>query len=309
MPRNKWTDSIVYLTVLVFSWVCRILPRKWAMGLGSAIGKLLYRVLKKRRQIALNNLQIAFGDDLKQTHRQEICKACFINFGKTVIEFMRFPKLNAENIWCEVTVHGGEHLNSALEKGKGAIVFLPHFGNWELLSLIYGALIPNRAKAIAFPLKNARLNDLIWRHRQLLSLELIPRKNAIRATLRALKNNDAVGFFADQNAGDQGVFIDFFGKPASTARGPVSIALKTGAPILFSLDIRQPDDQHHIHILPPIQLEPSENFERDVELYTTHLLKQLEKYIRKYPDQWFWIHNRWKTQPNPNQQEIRKNRD
>ncbi|MDE0085079.1 MAG: lysophospholipid acyltransferase family protein, partial [Candidatus Poribacteria bacterium] len=262
-----------------------------------------------RRQIALNNLQIAFGDNLKQTHQQEICKACFINFGKTVIEFMRFPKLNAENIWCEVTVQGREHLNSALEKGKGAIVFLPHFGNWELLSLVYGALIPNRAKAIAFPLKNARLNDLIWRHRQLLSLELIPRKNAIRATLRALKNNDAVGFFADQNAGDQGVFIDFFGKPASTARGPVSIALKTGAPILFSLDIRQPDDQHHVHILPPIQLEPSENFERDVELYTTHLLKQLEKYIRKYPDQWFWIHNRWKTQPNPNQQEIRKNRD
>ncbi|MDE0484370.1 MAG: lysophospholipid acyltransferase family protein [Candidatus Poribacteria bacterium] len=306
MPRNKWTDSTVYLTVLVFSWVCCILTRKWAMGLGSAIGKLLYRILKKRRQIALNNMQIAFGDDLKQTHRQEICKACFINFGKTVIEFMRFPKLNAENIWCEVTVHGREHLNSALEKGKGAIVFLPHFGNWELLSLVYGALIPNRAKAIAFPLKNARLNDLIWRHRQLLSLELIPRKNAIRATLRALKNNDAVGFFADQNAGDQGVFIDFFGKPASTARGPVSIALKTRAPILFSLDIRQPDDRHHVHISPPLHLELSDDFEKDVESYTAHLMKQLEKYIQKYPDQWFWIHNRWKTQPNPNRQEIRK---
>ena len=154
MPRNRWTDSTVYLTVLVFSWVCRILPRKWAMGLGSTIGKLLYWVLKKRRQIALNNLQIAFGDDLKEIRRQEICKASFINFSKTIIEFMRFPKFNAENIWHEVTVHGREHLNTALEKGKGAIVFLPHFGNWELLSLVYGVLIPNRAKAIAFPLKN-----------------------------------------------------------------------------------------------------------------------------------------------------------
>ena len=300
MPRNKWKDNIVYRIVLVFSWVCRILPRNWAMGFGSAIGKFLYRILKKRRQIALNNLQIAFGNNFAETRRQEICKASFINLGKTVIEFMRFPKLNTENIWREVTVCGKEHLNSALEKGKGAIVFLPHFGNWELLSLVYGVLIPNRAKAIAFPLKNGRLNDLIWRYRQLFSLELIARKNAVRATLRALKNNDAIGFFADQNAGDQGIFIDFFGKPASTAKGPVSLALKTGAPLLFSLDIRQPNDQHHIHILPPIHLESSGNFEQDVELYTGHLMKQLEKYIQEYPDQWLWLHNRWKTQPNPN---------
>ena len=300
MPRNKWMDSFVYLTVLVFSWVSRILPRNWAMGLGNTIGKFLYRILKKRRQIALNNLQIAFGDDLKETRRQEICKGSFINFSKTIIEFMRFPKFNAENIWDEVTVHGREHLSASLETGKGVIVFLPHFGNWELLSLVYGALIPNRAKAIAFPLKNVRLNELIWRYRQLLSLELIPRKNAIRATLRALKNNDAVGFFADQNAGDQGIFIDFFGKPASTARGPVTLALKTGAPLLFSLDIRQPDNRHHVHISPPIHLESSDNFDRDVELYTTHLMEQLEEYIQKYPDQWLWLHNRWKTQPDPN---------
>ncbi len=300
MARNKWKDSVVYLAVLGFSWVCRIIPRNWAMYLGSAIGELLYRILKKRRQIALNNLQIAFGDDIKETRRHEICKASFINFSKTIIEFMRFPKLDAENIWREVKVHGREHLNSTLAEGKGAIVFLPHFGNWELLSLIYGALIPNRAKAIAFPLKNTRLNAYIWRNRELLSLELIPRKNAIRSTLRALKNNDAVGFFSDQNAGDQGVFIDFFGKPASTARGPVTLALKTDTPILFSLDIRQPDDRHHVHISPPIHLEPSDDFERDVELYTTLLMKQLEEYIKRYPEQWLWIHNRWKTQPNPN---------
>ena len=273
------------------------------MGLGTTIGKLLYRILKKRRQIACNNLQIAFGHDLEETRRQEICKASFINFGKTVIEFMRFPKFNAENIWHEVTVHGRKNLNNALEKGKGVIVFLPHFGNWEILSLVYGVLIPNRAKAIAFPLKNVRLNNLIWRYRQLLSLELIPRKNAIRATLRALKNNEAVGFFADQNAGDQGVFIDFFGKPASTAKGPVSLALKTDAPLLFSLDIRQPNNQHHVHISPPIYLEHSDDFEQDVELYTTHLMKQLEKYIQEYPDQWLWLHNRWKTQPVPKSHE------
>ena len=298
MARHKLKDSIVYQIVMFIALICRLLPQKLAMLLATIIGKLLFQTLKKRRQIALKNLQIAFGNKLNETERQEICKASFINLSKTTIEFMRFTKLNPKNIWNDVNVEGVEHLNIALEKGKGAIVFLPHFGNWELLSLVYGTLIPNRAKAIAFPLKNTKLNDYIWRIRELMSLEIIPRKNAIRATLRALKNNNAVGFFADQNAGEQGVFIDFFGRPASTARGPVTIALKTDAPILFSLDIRQPNDQHQVHISPPIYLEASDNFEHDVEKYTTILLKELENYIEQYPEQWLWLHNRWKTQPN-----------
>ena len=300
MARNKLKDSAVYQFVMVFGWVCRLLPKKWAMALGTGIGKLLYHTLKKRRQIALNNLRIAFGNDIEEDKRRDICKSSFINLSKTIIEFMRFTKLNPDNIWQEVSVKGKEHLDAAFEKGKGVIVVLTHFGNWEMLSLVWGVLIPHRATAIAFPLKNEKLNAYISRNRELLSLKLIPRKNAIRATLRALRNNEAVGFFADQNAGDQGVFIEFFGKPASTSRAPVTIALKTGTPILFTLDIRQPNDKHHIYISPPIHLEPSGDTETDVIAYTTFLVKELEKYIKKYPEQWLWLHNRWKTQPKQN---------
>ena len=299
-------DNLVYQSVRGFGWCCRHLPKSWAMRLGSGTGKLLYRLLKKRRQIALNNLQIAFGDTACTAQPQEICKASFINLGKTCIEFLRFPRFDAENIWREVTVEGAAHLHTALAQGKGAIVFLPHFGNWELLSLVYGALIPNQAKAIAFPLKNAKLNAYIWKYRQHLSLELIPRKRAVRETLQALKKNYAVGFFADQNAGREGVFVDFFGKSASAVRGPVALALKTGAPLLFSLAIRQPDDRHDVHILPPMQLETSDNFERDIADYTARLQKQLECYIRHYPAQWLWLHNRWKTQPPPGWQAQRE---
>ncbi len=297
MTRNKLKDSAVYQFVMIFGWVCRLLPKKWAMSLGTGIGKLLYRTLKKRKQIALNNLQIAFGNDMDEDRRRDMCKASFINLSKTIIEFMRFTKLNPDNIWEEVSVEGREHLDAAFEKGKGVIVVLTHFGNWELLSLVWGVLIPNRATAIAFPLKNEKLNAYICRNRERLSLKLIPRKNAIRATLRALKNNEAVGFFADQNAGEQGIFIEFFGKPASTSRAPVTIALKTDTPILFTLDIRQPNDQHHVYISPPIYLDSSGDTETDVIEYTTFLVKELEKYIQKYPDQWLWLHNRWKTQP------------
>lgn len=296
--RGTWKDRCVHRTVSIFGWWCRLLPKRWATYFGSGIGILCYYLIKKRREIALNNLNIAFGNHFTKSQRTEICKASFINVGKTFVEFLRFPKLNAENIWHEVSVEGTEHLHAALAGGKGAIVFLPHFGNWELLSLVYGALIPDRAKAIAFPLKNALLNAYIWRHREQMSLKLIPRKRAIRETLSALKNNDAVGFFADQNAGPEGVFVNFLGKSASAARGPVVLALKTGAPLLFSLSIRQPDDRHHIYISTPTYPKVSDDFERDVEIYTTQMLKQLEAYIHKYPEQWLWLHNRWKTQPN-----------
>ena len=297
--RVRWKDRCVHRIVSTFGWWCRCLPKGWALQLGSGVGMLCYYLIKKRRQIALNNLQIAFGSDLPNTQRTEICKASFINVGKTCIEFLRFPKLNTENIWNEVTVEGAENLHTALAEGKGAIVFLPHFGNWELLSLVYGALIPDRAKAIAFPLKNAPLNTYIWRYREQMSLKLIPRKRAIRETLGALKNNNAVGFFSDQNAGPEGVFVNFLGKSASAARGPATLALRTGAPLIFSLSIRQPDDRHLVYISPPIHPHPSDDFERDVATYTTQMLKQLEAYIQKYPEQWLWLHNRWKTQPHP----------
>ncbi len=297
--RVRWKDSCVHGIVSMFGWWCRRLPKGWAMQLGSGLGMLCYYLVKKRRQIALNNLQIAFGSHLTNSQRIAICKASFINVGKTCIEFLRFPKLSTENIWDEVTVEGVENLNTALTDGKGAIVFLPHFGNWELLSLVYGALIPDRAKAIAFPLKNTRLNTYIWQRREQMSLKLIPRKRAIRETLRALKKNEAVGFFADQNAGPEGVFVNFLGKSASAVRGPVTLALKTGAPLIFSLSIRQPDDRHHVYISPPTHPNSSDDFERDVETYTTQMLKQLEAYIHKYPEQWLWLHNRWKTQPPP----------
>ncbi len=295
--RNTWKDRSIYWIVATFGWWCRRLPKRWAMRLGRGLGILSYHLVKKRREIALGNLQAVFGRHFTTSQCTEICKASFINVGKTCIEFLRFPKLNAENIWKEVTVEGAENLHEALSKGKGAIVFLPHFGNWELLSLVYGALIPDRANAIAFPLKNALLNTHIWRNREQMSLRLIPRNRAIRATLRALKNNEAVGFFADQNAGPEGIFVDFLGIPASAARAPAVLALKTGAPLLFSLSIRQPDDKHQVHISNPIYVEPSDDSERDIEVYTTQMLKHLEAYIHKYPEQWLWLHNRWKTRP------------
>ena len=145
-------DRLIYLNVFVFAWFIRRLPQRLATTVGAAVGRLLHRTLKKRRQIAIQNLHIAFADSLSDRERQQICQEHFVNVGKTAIEFLRFPQLTHDNIWQNVSVDGKEHLLCALGQGRGAVVFIPHFGNWELLSLVFGALIPNRAKALAFPL-------------------------------------------------------------------------------------------------------------------------------------------------------------
>ena len=298
-----------YLIVIVFGWFVRRLPRSLAIHLGDIIGRLLYRALGKRRQIALDNLKIAFGNTLTDREHQEICLQSFINVGKTAIEFLRFPKLTHGNIWQEVNVTGTEHIVNSLIEGRGAIVFLPHFGNWELLAQVYGVIIPNRAKALAFPLKNRWLNALVWKYREYLSLKLIPRQQAVKETFRALKSNCAVGFFADQDAGREGVFVNFFGRLASAVRGPVTFALKTGAPLHFSLDIRQPDDRHQVYISPQVSLERTDDFEQDVQTNTARLMNCLEEYIRQYPAQWLWMHNRWKTPPDLDWQTKRHQRE
>ena len=295
--RTLIIDWLVTFIIRILGVIIRGLPKRYALLLGSGLGDFLYFALKKRRQIALENLRIAFGDEMSIDEQAQVCRRSFQQIGKTAIEFLRFPKLTFENIWEEVTVEGKEHLIQALNQGKGAIVFLPHFGNWELLALVYGALIPDQAKAIAFPLKNRYLNTLVSQYRERLSLKLITRRQAVRETLRALKENYAIGFFADQNAGREGVFVDFFGKPASAVRGPATLALKTGAPLLLSMEVRQSNDRHHVIITPEIDLEISGDLEQDVQTNTAHILKILEGYIRQYPDQWLWTHNRWKTQP------------
>ncbi len=309
MQPMEITQRLLYVSVIAFGWFVRRLPKRLAMHLGGAIGRFLHWTLGKRRRIALDNLKMAFGSALPEQARQEICLQSFINVGKTAIEFLRFPKLTPGNIWREVSVTGTEHILHSLDEGRGAVVFLPHFGNWELLALVYGVIIPDKAKALAFPLKNRWLNAFVWKYREHLSLKLIPRQQAVRETFRALKTNFAIGFFADQDAGREGVFVDFFGRHASAVRGPVTFALKTGAPLHFSLNIRQPDDRHHVHISPRIVLERSGDFDRDVQTNTERLMNCLEEYIHQYPAQWLWLHNRWKTQPDSDWQMKRRKRD
>jgi KDO2-lipid IV(A) lauroyltransferase len=298
---------VVYRLTACAGFIFRRLPVRIALSLGEHLAALAYHLIGRRRKITISNLRLAFGGEKSQRELKQIAMQSYHNLGKSLIELLRFPLLTRENIWDLVTVYGRENFECAIKTTGNAIVFIPHFGNHELLAPVYGALCP-RSLALAFPLKNPYLNDMINGYRSRLGLGLITKRQAARHVLKALRTGHPVGFLADQDAGREGVFVEFFGRLASCARGPVAMALKTGAPILFSINIRQPDDKHVVIISPPMELESTGDLDKDVAHNTAKLMAELESYIRQYPGQWMWQHNRWKTRPSAEWQDKRGQR-
>jgi len=289
-------DLLIYFFIRTIGIIVRCMPRKAGLMLGSGLGDLIYFVLKERRDIANNNLRMAFQnteyDELSFV--KGIARESFRNMGKNLIELLCFPKYDIEDLLDMISIEGAENLTKAMDGGKGVIAITAHFGNWELIFHVLTSLT-DKLTAVAQAFKNKPLNALVNSYRTIHGGSIIEKKNAARETLRLLRKGFCVIMLADQDAGENGVFVDFFGRPASTARGPIMFALRTGAIVLEIFDIRQPDDTHIIRISKPYNLEISGNADSDIRINTAKLAANLERMIIRYPSQWLWMHNRWKT--------------
>ncbi len=248
----------------------------------------------QQRKLASEHLRCSLSLLDEQSVRT-IVKQCFQNLGKTVVEFMRFPRLDKQQIQQYVKLEGVEHVEQALAQGKGAIILTGHFGNWELLAASISATVAPLTPIVR-ELRSPRLNALVSRYREKAGYATIDRDTGIRHALRCLKRNELIGIVADVDTTVSGVFVDFFGRPAYTPYSPVAIAIKTGAVILPSFIIRQPDGSHRAIIEPPLALKRTHVREKDIVINTQRFTKIIESYIREYPAQWIWMHQRWKTQ-------------
>ncbi len=271
------------------------LPRSVALVLGGWLGVLVFWFAHQQRQLACEHLKQSLELSNERTVRIT-AKKCFKNLGKTLVEFMRFPRMNPLKIQKYVSFEGIQHVHNALVHGKGAIILTGHFGNWELLAASISASI-----APLFPivreLRSPRLNTLVSSYRDKAGYSTIDRDTGIRQALRCLKRNELLGIVADVDTTVNGVFVDFFGRPAYTPYSPIAFALKTGAAILPSFIIRQSDGTHRAIIEPPLKLIRCEDKEKELVINTQKFTKIIESYIREYPEQWIWMHKRWKTQP------------
>jgi KDO2-lipid IV(A) lauroyltransferase len=274
-----------------------ILPRPVAHRAAGILAWLGFHLARRQRRAGLQNLRMAFPE-MPEADRENILRGCFRNLGRLLVEFTHFPQLNKANI-SQFVVHDGlDNYLEGMKLGHGVIFMTAHFGAWELSSFAHGVY--------GFPLKfivrsidNRRVEALISSYRTASGNVPIDRRNAGRDVLKALRQNEAVGILFDQNTTrSEGVFAELFGVPAATTPAIALFALRTGAAVVPGFLIWDGElKKHRLRLDPPVELINTGDLDRDVLENTKLFNKILEGYIRKYPDQWLWIHRRWKTRP------------
>jgi len=272
------------------------LPHRVSRGVCAALAALAYWFWPRLRHVGLFNLRLAFPE-WTERQRRRVLGGVFRNFGRMLADFARFPQLNRANIERLIIYDGFEHYARAREQGKGVIFLTAHFGNWELSSFAHG-LYGYPLSFTVRQMDNPLLDELINRLRCLSGGHTIEKNDFARQALRVLKQGEALGILMDTNMlAAEGVFVDFFGRPASTTTGPARIARKTGAPLVLGLAIWDTKLGKYRLRFEPVEWIHRDDAEEEILVNTANFTRLIEDYVRRYPDQWLWVHRRWKTRP------------
>jgi KDO2-lipid IV(A) lauroyltransferase len=278
-------------------------PRRIALRLTQAMAWLAYLFSKKLRSIAEKNLSMALPE-IGKTQGKALVKGVFLNLGRLLGEFSQLPKIRPDNISEIVVYDGFENYAASVERGKGTLFLTAHFGAWELCPFAH-AVYGHPLKFVIRPIDNPLIDKLINSYRTLTGNELIEKKNSLRDILKALRSNRGVGILIDQNATPEaGVFAKYFNILACTTSSLATIALRTGATVVPGVLIW--DDKlrkHRLHFEAPVNLIQTGNLQADITENTALFNQILEGLVRQYPEQWLWVHRRWKTRP-PGETEL-----
>jgi len=269
---------------------------------GQFVGRMLAGffgfVPLERMAVSKRNLRRAFGRECAEAELKSIHKGMLRHFGQMVFEVPHILKMSHANIERYVVFQNEEHLRRALEKGKGVFVLTAHFGNWELMSAAIVLRFAVKAAVVARPMDSAPLERVVTRLRSRFDTEIIYKRHAMGRLIKAARKNKIIGILLDQNVDwYEGVFVDFFDRLACTNKGLALLALRLGAPVVPIFSVRQKDGRFRIIIEKELSLTKTGDKSRDIEENTSLFTSVIEKYIRLYPDQWLWFHERWKTKP------------
>lgn len=281
----------------ILSRCLRFLSRSFLLWVGRRLGDLIYRALPGRRAVARENLALAFGRERSSEEIALLCRRSFQHLGMMVMEVCAFLLAPLVFVRSLVSVEGIEHLKSAMAQGRGALVLTAHFGNWELLAASH-VLTGYPLSVVARPLDHPLLDRLATRLRERSGVEVIAKRWALPSMLAALRRGRMVGILLDQNSSRrEGTFVPFFGVPASTSKSLALLALRTGAPVVPIFTHREADGRHRVLIGPALPVASTGDRERDLHAATAAFTVAIEEVVRRWPEQWFWVHRRWKTRP------------
>jgi KDO2-lipid IV(A) lauroyltransferase len=267
-------------------WTLRHAP-----GLAGFYARLLDLLVPRLRRVAMRNLEFA-SPGKSERERAQIVDGVFASIGRLLAAFARFPALSRENISQLIRYEGLEHYTQAKARGRGVLFATAHLGNWELSAFAH-ALMTEPMNIVVRPLDNARVDALVEQYRQLSGNRIISKREAARGIIRALQNNEAVGILIDQNTTPaEGTFIDFFGVKACAGTAFAKIAARTGAAVIPGFALWSQAERKYV-----LRFYPAVAMTGDAREDTQRIHSLLEAVIREYPDQWLWIHRRWKTRP------------
>jgi len=285
-------NAALYLATRAFIGLLNVLPRRAALSVSGRMGELAYFVARDSRRLALSNLTLAYGDEKSRGQIGRLGRSVFRELGRNVVDVARLPGITAANVDDLVKAEGLSRLESAYGEGKGVVAVSAHLGNFELMGTFL-ALKGFTVTVVAAPLFDARLDALLLKNRVRGGLHVVSRDRAASAVLRALRKGHVVGLLVDQDTRGAGISVPFFGRPARTPTGPAVLADRAGAPIVPMAIHRLADDTHLVTVRQAIR--PAGRAPEDVESTTRAYTAELERFIRKAPDQWVWMHDRWKA--------------
>ena len=295
--RKRIKNWLIYLLVKNgIKWILSI-QRDTAITFLKNLSLLGFYLVRSERKKTIKHLTQVYQNSKTPKKINRMGKEVFLNLGRNMADAFGLARLNNKNIDRYIEIQGCEILDAALKKGKGVIVLTGHIGNWELLAS-YFAMKGYPVNVVGAPIYDPRLDELVVKNRVGGGLKYMERGSATREILKALSRNEIVGLLIDQDTKHvDGVFVDFLGAKAYTPVGPVLLAIKTGAAIVpMAIHIRT-NDNHVIEVENELVLESFEDQEQN-RIYNTQLCSNaVEKFIRKYPTQWVWMHERWKTRP------------
>jgi KDO2-lipid IV(A) lauroyltransferase len=299
-PRHPALDYLVYLAVRLIVGVAQALSIEQSYALADVLAGVLYRVDTRHRRVGLENLRLAFGDRYTEAERDEIVRAVYRHFCRMLMEMVHIPRKLHPMTWRErITLVGPGPVVDRLLKGGPVIMLSGHFGNWEMAGYLFGVFgFPPHS--VARTLDNPYLDRFLRSFRERTGQKMIPKKGGYDQMLEVLRTGGVLSFLADQDAGERGLFVEFFGRPASTHKAIALLAIEHRAPVVVGYARRiGPGFRYEIGCDAVIDPDEWTGTADDVRLLTQRYTSALEAVIRRAPEQYLWLHRRWKHQPKP----------
>jgi Kdo2-lipid IVA lauroyltransferase/acyltransferase len=274
-----------------------LLPRPLARAAGISLSWVVYLLHPRLRRVGMRNLELAFPEK-SRGERARILRGEFTSLGRQLAEVCQFPRYSLENVSKVVVYDGFENYESAFARGKGLLFLTAHMGGWELSAFTH-SLHGHPLHVVMRPMDNVYLDRVIRRYRTMHGNTTVDKDDFVRSLLAAMKKGEVVGILMDTNmTPPQGVFVDFFGIPACTASGLARIALRTDAAVVPGFTIwDRVLRKYRLRFDPAVKLIRTGNDDADALANTALFTKVIEDYVRRYPEQWLWVHRRWKTRP------------